>query len=308
MKIRGIRRFLLPAIGWAAILVLGGASTALAQRYYYEQNRGLSRSGYEQMRQLAQQLDQEARETNDAAQHGRFSIYQRDTGLRRSVAYFARLADQFNYRLNTYQTRPWQLDDQLRTLLRTARDVQYRVQNSRYADDRTVQEWDEATDVLNQMREVYRADLRGEYGQYGGNPQPYGNPSYHGGYAPPAHPPVGGYGYSREQLATLAHELDDRATRAHQLAEQLATGGGPREQQFFESIHHFNDEARDFHQRVESGTLLDANQIRAEAGHLLEDARAADAGMRQNNVFPQVWREWQAAMQTLQSILNLVGA
>jgi hypothetical protein len=314
MKIRGIRHFLLPAIGWAAILVLGGASTALAQRSYdYEQNRGLSRSGYEQMRQLAQRLDQEARETNDAAQHQRYSIYRRDTVLRRSVATFARLADQFNYRMNTYQTRPWQLDDELRNLLRTARDVQYRVQNSRYADDRTVAEWNEAVDVLNQMREVYRADLRGEYGQYGnphpyGNPQPYGNPSYRGGYAPPAHPPGGGYGYSREQLATLAHELDDRSTRAHELAERLATGGGPREQQFFESIHHFNDEARDFHQRVESGTLVDPNQIRAEASHLLEDARAADARMRQNNVFPEVWQEWRAAMQTLQSILNLVGA
>jgi uncharacterized protein YukE len=30
--------------------------------------------------------------------------------------------------------------------------------------------------------------------------------------------------------------------------------------------------------------------------------------MRQNNVFPEVWREWQAAMQTLQNALNLVGA
>lgn len=308
MKIGTIRHSLLPAIAWAAILGLAGASTALAQRSYdSEQNRGLSRSGYEQMRQLAQRLDQEARETNDAAQHQRYSIYQRDTVLRRSVANFTRLADQFNYRLNTYQTRAWQLDDELRNLLRTARDVQYRVQNSRYADDRTVREWNEATDVLNQMREVYRADLRGEYGQYG-NPQPYGSPYYHGGYAPPAHPPVGGYGYSREQLATLAHELDDRATRAHELAERLATGGGPREQQFFESIHHFNDEARDFHARVESGTLLDPNQIRAEASHLLEDARAADARMRQNNVFPEVWQEWQATMQTLQSILNLVGA
>lgn len=320
MKIRGIRNFLLPAIGWAAILVLAGASTALAQRYDYEQNRGLSRSGYEQMRQLAQRLDQEARETNDAAQHGRFSIYQRDTVLRRSVANFARLADQFNYRLNTYQTRAWQLDDELRNLLRTARDVQYRVQNSRYTDDRTVREWNEATDVLNQMREVYRADLRGEYGRYGGNPQPYGNQPYgnqpygnppppsRGGYAPPGNPPAGGYGHSRQQLVSLAHELNDRATRAHQLAEQLATGGGPREQEFFGAIHHFNDETRDFRQRVESGSLGDPNQVRAEASHLLEDARAADAGMRQNNVFPQVWREWQATMQTLQSILNLVGA
>jgi hypothetical protein len=315
MKIRAIRRLLLPAIAWAAIIAVGGASTALAQRYYDSgPNRALSRPAYEEMRQLAQQLDKEAHEANDAARNEQFFVYRRDATLRRSVANFARRADQFNYRMSTYMTRPWQVDDELRNLLSTARDVQYRVQNSRYVDQNVVGEWSEAINVLNRMRELYRADLRGEYGRYG-NPQPYENqpygnppPPYHGEYAPPAHPPVGNYGYSREQLATLAHELEDRATRAHELAERLATNGGPREQEFFETIHHFNDEARDFHQRVESGSLANPNEIRAEASHLLDDARATDARMRQNNVFPGVWREWQAAMQTLQSILNLVGA
>jgi uncharacterized protein YukE len=322
MKIRAIRR-LLPAIGWAAILAWGGASTALAQRYDdYGSNRALSRPAYEQMRQLAQQLDREAHETNDAAQHAQYSIYRRDTTFRRSVSSFARRADQFNYRMSTYRTRPWQVDDELRGMLRSAQDVQYRVQNSRYMDERILGEWNEVISVLNQMREVYRADLRGEYGRYG-NPQsygsqpygnqpngnqPYGNPPYRGGYAPPGPPPGGGHRYSRDQLISLAHELDDRATRAHELAERLATGGGPREQEFFGAIHHFNDETRDFRQRVESGSLAGPDQVRAEASHLLDDARAADARMRQNNVFPEVWREWQAAMQTLQNILNLVGA
>jgi hypothetical protein len=52
----------------------------------------------------------------------------------------------------------------------------------------------------------------------------------------------------------------------------------------------------------------DPARIRAEADHLLSDARDADNRMRQNNVFPEVWQEWQGAMQVLQRILNLVGA
>jgi hypothetical protein len=208
-----------------ALADVSGASQALAQRYdNYQPNRGLSRSGYEQMRQLAQQLDKEAHETNDAAQHAQYSIYRRDTTFRRAVSSFARRADQFNYRLGAYTTRPWQVDDELRGMLRAAQDVQYRVQNSRYMDERVVGEWSEVINVLNRMREVYRADLRGEYGRYG-NPQPYGNPpngnpSYRGDYAPPG---------ARRRAATAIPETSWSRSRVSSTIAPRGRTSSPKE-------------------------------------------------------------------------------
>jgi predicted dehydrogenase len=85
------------------------------------------------------------------------------------------------------------------------------------------------------------------------------------------------------------------------------TGGGWRQREFFDSIRHFDQQAREFHRRVESGQA-DPQLVRDEARHLLEDARRADSDMRQSNAFPEVWDEWRGAMQVLERILNLVGA
>src|SRR5204863_4023381 len=113
-------------------------------------------------------------------------------------------------------------------------------------------------------------------------PPPAYRPGYPGAHAPNA------YCYSRERLAALAHELENRATRAHELAERPAVNNGPRQQEFLEAIHHFNEQSAALHQRAEPG-MSDPVQIRAEVNHLLDDARQADQGMRQTNVFPEVW-------------------
>ena len=83
---------------------------------------------------------------------------------------------------------------------------------------------------------------------------PYGEPDYR--YGHPYYPPRDRtYGYSNDRFAALAHELDDRAARAHELAESHVASFGPREQEFFARIHHFSDEARSFHERYESGQI-----------------------------------------------------
>jgi hypothetical protein len=271
----------------------------------------LSDPAYQEMRRLARQLDEQALHANDQTQHEQYRIYGRDTGFVRAVSNFARRASRFDDRMANYRAQPWQVDDELRLLLQSARDAQSRVRRSRYVNDHIVADWNETVSVLNRMIRLYQADVNGSgrY-EYGTRPQ---SPEDRGGYGeapPPAyggpHSP-GAHGYSRERLATLAHELEDRATRAHEQAERLAANNGPRQQEFLETIHHFNDQAAAFHQRVESG-LNDPAQIRAEVNHLLDDARQADQGMRQTNVFPEVWQEWRNAMQVLERILNLVGA
>lgn len=124
-------------------------------------------------------------------------------------------------------------------------------------------------------------------------------------YAHPYYPPRGvDYGYSREQFARLAHELDDRAARAHAIAERHAASYGPREQEFFERIHHFSDEARDFHFRYENGDIRSRGELRDNLSHLLNDARATDDAIRRANVFPEVWGEWQGVIRVLQRMLD----
>ena len=136
---------------------------------------------------------------------------------------------------------------------------------------------------------------------------PYGNPDYR--YSHPYYPPDNrSYGYSNERFAALAHELDDRAARAHELAETRAASFGPREQEFFARIHHFSDEARSFHERYESGQINSRGQLREDISHLLSDARETDRAIRGANVFPEVWDEWRGVVAVLQRMLDVVGA
>jgi len=136
---------------------------------------------------------------------------------------------------------------------------------------------------------------------------PYGEPGYR--YSHPYYPPDNrSYGYSNERFAALAHELDDRAARAHELAETHAASFGPREQEFFARIHHFSDQARSFHERYESGEINSRGRLREEISHLLDDARETDQAIRRANVFPEVWDEWRGVVGVLQRMLDVVGA
>jgi hypothetical protein len=137
--------------------------------------------------------------------------------------------------------------------------------------------------------------------------RPYGEPDYR--YGHPYYPPSNrSYGYSNDRFAVLAHELDDRAARAHELAESRTASFGPREQEFFARIHHFSDEARSFHERYESGQINSRGQLREDINHLLGDARATDQAIRGANVFPEVWDEWRGVVGVLQRMLDVVGA
>jgi hypothetical protein len=126
-------------------------------------------------------------------------------------------------------------------------------------------------------------------------------------YGHPYYPPRNAeYGYHNDQFAVLAHELDDRAARAHALAEHRAASYGPREQEFFGRIHRFSDEAADFHARYESGEIRSRGEVRENLSRLLQDARDTDQAIRQANVFPEVWEEWSGVIRVLQRMLDMV--
>jgi hypothetical protein len=294
-----------------AALWMAGASSALAQRY----SASLSDRGYEEMRRLAQRLDATAQHAADQARHQESWVYRHDSRFTRAVTDFARQADRFNDRLGSYRTAPWRVDDELRNLQRSAQDIQNLARRSREADEHTVADWNDAVLVLNRMIRLYDWDVR-HTGRYDWNaPLPefhVQGPGFEFGIrapgpagAPPA--PAEGRRYP-ERIVRLAQELDQRATRAHELAEGLARGdGGWRHREYFENIHRFNEQAREFAQHVTSGQN-DYPGLREQARLLLEDARRADADMRRNNVFPEVWDEWRGAMQVLEELLNSLRA
>ncbi len=127
--------------------------------------------------------------------------------------------------------------------------------------------------------------------------EPYGRPYY-----PPREVR---YSFPAERFAALAHELDDRAALAHELAETNAAGSGPRAQEFFERIHHFSDQARVFHVRYERGTIRDVGRLREELQHLLDDAQATDIAIRQARVYPEVYGEWTGVIRVLNAMIQM---
>jgi hypothetical protein len=138
-----------------------------------------------------------------------------------------------------------------------------------------------------------------------GPPPPHSDP--YGRYDRPYYPPRDArYGYRQEEFARLAHELEDRAARAHEIAEESSPRHGPREQEFFTRIHHFSDQAYRFHRRYEEGDIRDPRALREELQHLLDDARETDRSIRQASVFREVWNEWQGVLRVLQRMIDMV--
>lgn len=289
-------RFPLVVIAWGAFLLTG----AIAARAHGRQGT-LSERGYQEINRLAHELDEVASHANDQAQHEQVWIYGHDRTFLRSIARFADRAERFHERMDTYQAQPWQVDDELRQLIHDARDVQSRVQHSRSVDEHTVADWNRVVQILNQMIRVYQADVaRRSWGAWGGYGSRYGAPS-----PPPLDRSAPGYPDrppDRGQLAALARDLTERADRIYYSATAVVGAFQVDQSQraTVDSFRHFRDQARGFRERVEAG--LDASGLAAQANHLAQDAREADARLQQNSAFRQLQGEWQEAMRLVNQI------
>jgi len=287
-------RFPLAVLGWAALL-LADAAAARA----HGPSGTLSERGYQEMQRLAHELDETASHANDQAQHQQAWIYNNDRSFLRAVARFADRAESFHARMDTYRTRPWQVDDELRRLIRDARDVQYRAQHARAVDDHTIADWNRVVQILNQMIRVYQNDIArrswdtwdGYGNRYGAPPPPAPDPSAYGNQVP-----------DRGQLATLAHELAERTSRIYNYATAAAGPfqADPRQRDTVDAIMHFRDQARAFQEQLDSG--LDPSRLGAYANHLAQDAREANARVRQTYLSPQIQGDWQQAMRLVAQI------
>ena len=270
---------------------------------------------YERMRQYARQLDQLAREANRQAhlsQSPYRAFFGGDTKFLREIEQFAARASQFRTRMETYQTRPWNVDDELAGLLQQAQDVSARLRRARFANRRTVADWNRAVSLLNQMTTEYQAGIgyRGGRGGYRGGdaridqypegvdpraepgPEPYPN---NGDYRGDRNPNYGNYTNSTD-LRQLAAELDQRAARASQLSTGYSGYGS--------NVRQFSEQARNFRDQVESNQMS-RSELRTEVNQLLDDAQNAYSELRQRNVSRQVADEWDAIVQILNRMQDL---
>jgi|SRR5215471_381084 len=302
------RNCLALAVATAGLLWLAGSSAVSAQR------PAMTERGYREMRRLAQWLDATAQHAADQARHQDSWVYRHDSRFPSSVGDFARRADRFNERMAGYRASPWNVDDDLRSLQKSAQYVQALARRSREADEHTLSDWNDTVAVLNRMVRLYDFDVR-RAGRYDWNaPLPdsregwYGNGG-HQGYEQ-QRPNDGRYWDGRrsmDRVAQLSRDLADRASRASQMTRDLPESRGAYTRNYSETIDLFARRARDF-DRAASSSQADPRALRDEARRLLDDARRAEADMRQNNVFPQVWGEWQGIEQTLEQIVDSLGA
>lgn len=278
----------------AAALSLAAPAAIQAQDARYRDRAGtLSNAGYDRMRQMSQQLDVLARQANDQARHDQRGQSQRDTKFLRSVDEFARSATQFRARMNTYRTRPWNVDEELGTLIGDARNVQERIRRARFADARTRETWDRVVNLLQRMTSEYRTGTRVAVGDGRYRDDDFRDRDDRDeGYRDDA-----GYYQNQSDVSQLARELDERANRLVEVSRRSVPFGYG----YGDALGRFAGQARDFRGRVDGGRLSQ-QQLQLMVRRLAEEAQQAQSELARPGVSREMRSEWDGAMQTLQRI------
>ncbi|HEV8232603.1 MAG TPA: hypothetical protein VGQ75_09670 [Thermoanaerobaculia bacterium] len=299
----GFLALALACCGWLAT-----ASVAQAQVQGRYRRNTVSNASYERMRQWARELDELAEHANEQAQADQagYRGFRRDTNFLKSIDHFARRAREFRSKMDSYRTRPWNVDDEIEHLLRDAREVQKRLRRARFADSHTREDWNQVVDLLNRTLNEYRTsgryrDGRGRYGdgRYRGSPDTRGN-NYpdtrsNDGY----YDPNGPSRYSTD-LRQLAQELDERAARVAQMTNRYGSRYGSSSE-----LRRFSDEARNFRVAVE-GRQFSQTELRSRINRLLQEAQSAHDEISRSRVSSDVAAEWDGIVRVLDRMRDLV--
>ncbi len=268
----------------------------------------VSNAGYQRMRQFARQLDELATDANRQAQADQagYRGVRRDTKFLKSIDHFAKRAREFRARMETYRSRAWNVDEEAEHLLRDARDVQKRIGRARYADARTRQDWAQVVNLLDQVMNEYRYGGRSVRNN-GNNPNRY--PGTYDDRDGRVYEDRGTYNdnpnsYGTADLRQLAYDLDQRAARASQLAGGSSGYGRYND---YSDIQRFSEKARSFRALVDQNRLTQS-QLRSEVNELLEDAQDAYEDLRRADISRELSTEWDAVVQILNRMRDLVVA
>jgi hypothetical protein len=286
------------ALAFACCVSLATSSLALAQVQVQVRVPGgyrgdtVSRASYERMRRWARELEELAAHANQQAQADQagYRGFRRDTNFLKSIDHFARRAREFRLKMDSYRTRPWNVDDEIQHLLRDAREVQTRLRRARFADSHTREDWNQVVDLLNRTLNEYRTP-----GRY--RDDRYADGRYRSGY-PDARP--NDRFYDSTDLRQLAQELDDRATRVAQMTDRYDSRYGS-----FSELRRFSDEARDFRDAVD-GRQFSRSELRSRVNRLLQDAQDAHNEISRSRLSSNVVAEWDGIVPVLDRMRDLI--
>lgn len=99
-------------------------------------------------------------------------------------------------------------------------------------------------------------------------------------------------------LKRLAHELEDRARHVHHYAESQAHHFTWQEQQMLRALHHFESQARQFHNTVE-GYFSSPWQVQQALQHLNNDADHVEMYIYHSHAMAHVVQDWNRAARLL---------
>ena len=274
-------------VGAVGALVLLGPSLPLAsaETLYGTHNRPLAGQRYETLRALARHLDETARGAlegaSDDAERGRSSS-EEDRFLA-SIRSFTRSADDFQRRVDTYRTEPFEVPPQVVALTTEAHQVNDHLRATR-ALENTYDDWDAILDVLGRMNSL----LAGRDVE-----------------VPAAHVVSALSGARLAEFRELARDLGKSATHAHEQAKRDVGEYKGRGDQFVGELHHFEVQSRALGNQADAAQV-NPQQIGPIVDRLLEDARQADRQMRDAGVFTAIWDDSGRTITILRRMAGLV--
>jgi hypothetical protein len=309
----------------ALAALVAGRSTPASAQIYSRSNAPVSLEGdrFETMRSLAHFLDEGVQFTLEEATDALADS--RSGGDRMFLESLRRLAartDSFHERLDNYQANPWDIQGDVRVLVSEARRVNGRLRRVN-AVRNLYDDWSDVVDDLNRMqqllagRDVQVPTAHPEWDTANNADNADGHHHDHADVRPGDYGsdrrPGGVYGNDRGAFLTgrdldtvrqLSHDLDMQARRALATAEADGEAYG-RGTQMLADLRHFVSQTAALHNRTDADRI-DPSEFGGVVNHLIEDARAADAGMRQARLFSDAWAEWRQTLDILDQLAATV--
>lgn len=280
--------------------VLSGALVftlfAVPAQAQYARGRALSQPTYQRLRQLSDELTELATHAAIQAERDQAGQRTRDTKFLKSIREFARRAGDFHRRLESYQVDPSDLDEELASLLKRARNVQYRIRRARFADPHTREDWGQTVELVNDMLQIYRHGERYEHFQRdryhrdrtSGSIGVFDSNQYRDAFL-----------RNSPEMRRLSRDLVLRSERAAGLADRFVFGHGG-------DLRHFAGLAREFNARLDSEPVS-VPELQREVIHLVEDAEDAQEEISRGRVPRALAEEWNVIVRILTQMRNLAG-
>jgi hypothetical protein len=302
-------------------------------------DRPLEGRRYQTMRALAHYLDEEAWEASNQANE-MVSYSPRTQRVVASIDDFAQQVSSFHDRMDSYQTRPWDLPNEVTQLDLTARRVNRDIRRSR-AWSPVYDQWNNVLVALDRMKQVLAGnevvvpqphrrwgDWNRDMGPFvsgytpngdrdrreAGNYQP-GNYQAQPGYQPQpgndqpgnptGNPNVQGntlYGRNLDEFRNEARQLDQTMARALENGQR----SGRRDDRLLDDMQRLNDEVSGLWQTVSTQPVSPSQWSSTIQGYLSQ-ARSIQQGLQRTNAMPEARGDVDRAVDELARMQQVLG-